>query len=187
LHFQFNPGALPHVVSWVIGRDLPLIEQAGGLISMQHKPDGAPCEILRFAWGFASAGLMLRSAEIASPDPIDSGIHDRTAMRLATNEFAIRGVTLAGKVFRPSDWADRLCGVMAQCGADRRMQCSPYVWQALIEGVAAVVVDGRLEDVEPMGYRFLMNFARDNELEIRIASAPKGSRGVNEAELATQV
>ncbi len=91
-------------------------------------------------------------------------------MRIATNEFVIRGVTLTGKVFRPSDWAERLCGVMAQCGADRRMHFSPYVWQALSDGITSVVVDGHLEDIEPMAYRFLMNFARDNELEVRIGT-----------------
>jgi Protein of unknown function (DUF3579) len=115
------------------------------------------------------------------------GIHHSTAMHFATNEFVIRGVTLAGKIFRPSDWAERLCGVMAQCGADRRMHCSPYVWQAITEGIASVVVDGRLEDVEPMAYRFLMNFARDNELEVRIegARARAESGAVQASELAT--
>jgi hypothetical protein len=28
-------------------------------------------------------------------------------------EFIIQGVTLDGKPFRPSDWAERLCGVMS--------------------------------------------------------------------------
>jgi hypothetical protein len=93
--------------------------------------------------------------------------HPSTAMPIETNEFVIRGVTQTGKTFRPSDWAERLCGVMAQCGADRRMHYSPYVWQVLSEGVTCVVVDGRLEDIEPMAYRFLMNFARDNELDVR--------------------
>ncbi len=96
-----------------------------------------------------------------------NGPHLSTAMPIETNEFVIRGVTQAGKTFRPSDWAERLCGVMAQCGADRRMHYSPYVWQVLSEGVTCVVVDGRLEDIEPMAYRFLMNFARDNELDVR--------------------
>ncbi len=87
---------------------------------------------------------------------------------IVTNEVVIRGMTRAGKLFRPSDWAERLCGVVAQCGADRRMQYSPYVWQVLSEGMTCVVVDGRLEALEPMAYRFLMNFARDNELDVRM-------------------
>jgi hypothetical protein len=88
-------------------------------------------------------------------------------MPIEINEFVIRGVTREGKAFRPSDWADRLCGVMAQFGADRRMQYSPYVRQVLSDGVPCVIVDARLEEFEPMAYRFLLNFARDNELDVR--------------------
>ena len=36
-------------------------------------------------------------------------------------EFVIQGVTLDGKPFRPSDWAERLCGVMSAFGGDHRM------------------------------------------------------------------
>ena len=42
-------------------------------------------------------------------------------------EFVIQGMTLDGKLFRPSDWAERLCGVMSAFGGDRRMQYSPFV------------------------------------------------------------
>lgn len=35
-------------------------------------------------------------------------------------EFVILGITLDGKPFRPSDWAERLCGVMSAFGGDRR-------------------------------------------------------------------
>jgi len=32
----------------------------------------------------------------------------------SAKEIFIQGLTLEGKTFRPSDWADRLCGVMSQ-------------------------------------------------------------------------
>jgi hypothetical protein len=47
------------------------------------------------------------------------------------------------------------------------MQYSPYVHPATSDGVRCVVVDIRLKDIEPMAYNFLLNFARDNELEVR--------------------
>ena len=37
-------------------------------------------------------------------------------------EFVIVGTTLDGKSFRPSDWAERLSGVMSAFGGDHRMQ-----------------------------------------------------------------
>ncbi|MEW5862299.1 MAG: DUF3579 domain-containing protein [Pseudomonadota bacterium] len=82
-------------------------------------------------------------------------------------EFVIRGMTLDGRPFRPSDWAERLCGVMAAFGGDHRMQYSPYVHPVTSAGVRCVVVDVRLREIEPMAFRFLLNFARDNELQTR--------------------
>jgi uncharacterized protein DUF3579 len=82
-------------------------------------------------------------------------------------EFVIRGTTLDGKPFRPSDWAERLCGVMSVFGADQRMAYSPYVQPITSAGVKCVVVDVRLKEIEPMAYTFLLNFAKDNELEVR--------------------
>ncbi|HEY5900732.1 MAG TPA: DUF3579 domain-containing protein [Burkholderiales bacterium] len=83
------------------------------------------------------------------------------------SEFVIQGVTTGGKPFRPSDWAERLCGVMAAFGGDHRMQYSPFVHPVTANGVRCVVVDVRLEEIEPMAYRFLVGFAKDNELRVR--------------------
>jgi hypothetical protein len=82
-------------------------------------------------------------------------------------EVEIEGTTLEGKPFRPSDWAERLCGVMSAFGGDHRMQYSPFVHPITANGVRCVVVDKRLEDIEPMAYRFLLSFAKDNELRVR--------------------
>jgi hypothetical protein len=85
----------------------------------------------------------------------------------AASEFVILGLTKEGKPFRPSDWAERLCGVMCAFGGDHRMQYSPFVHPITSNGVRCVVVDIRLEQIEPMAYRFLLNFAKDNELRVR--------------------
>ena len=82
-------------------------------------------------------------------------------------EFVIQGLTLDGKPFRPSDWAERLCGVTSAFGGDHRMQYSPFVHPVTASGVRCVVVDVRLEEVEPMAYRFLLSFAKDNALVVR--------------------
>lgn len=89
-------------------------------------------------------------------------------MPVATNEFVIVGLTRDGARFRPSDWAERLCGVMAQFGADNRMRYSPYVYPILVDGVKGVVVDARLREIEPLAFRFLENFAQENDLVLRL-------------------
>jgi len=91
-------------------------------------------------------------------------------------EFVILGVTLEGKPFRPSDWAERLCGVMSAFGGDHRMQYSPFVHPVTADGVRCVVVDIRLEEIEPMAYRFLLSFAKDNELKVRDGRIAERSR-----------
>jgi hypothetical protein len=82
-------------------------------------------------------------------------------------DFIIVGVTREGRRFRPSDWAERLCGVMSIFGTDpRRLGYSPYVRPGHHDGEKCVYVDARIHDVEPMAYTFLSHFARDNELKV---------------------
>jgi len=89
-------------------------------------------------------------------------------MTVPVTQFLIHGVTQDGKRFRPSDWAERLAGVMAQfrpAGAARNhLTYSPYVTPTLIDGVRGVVVDQRLRELEPLAYKFVVDFARDNQL-----------------------
>ena len=68
--------------------------------------------------------------------------------------------------FRPSDWADRLCGVMSIFGADQRISYSPYVSPAVADGHKCVRVDTRLRALNPDAFAFLMSFALDNELRL---------------------
>ena len=92
--------------------------------------------------------------------------------------FVILGVTRDGRVFRPSDWAERLCGVMSSfrpggAGLQMHITYSPYVMPGVHEGAKCVHVDARIHDIEPMAYKFLVGFARDNEL--RVLEQPSGS------------
>ncbi len=76
----------------------------------------------------------------------------------------IQGVTLNGRTFRPSDWAERLSGVMSTVSGDRRMSYSPYVKPLTYEGIKSVVIDKRLQDVDVRAFDFMLNFARSNGL-----------------------
>ena len=82
-------------------------------------------------------------------------------------EIVIQGVTATGEKFRPSDWADRLCGMMSVFGEDRQLSYSPYLKPVIITGTTCVVVDRKLEGLDATAYKFLMSFAHDNELLMR--------------------
>ena len=88
-------------------------------------------------------------------------------------QFFIQGITLDGRTFRPSDWAERLAGAMscfrpggAKGGIGSFIGYSPYCVPRLIGSVKNVIVDERLRAIEPMAWDFVMNFARDNALQV---------------------
>ncbi len=102
----------------------------------------------------------------------------------SAKEVFIQGVTHDGKTFRPSDWADRLCGVMSpfrpggpQPGS--HLTYSPWCVPTVVNGVKCVVVNVALREAEPMAWDFAINFARDNDLQLveacLIPNAPHAS------------
>ena len=82
-------------------------------------------------------------------------------------EILIVGMTADGEIFRPGDWAERLCGCMSLFGEDQRISYSPYLKPIIASGVKCVVVDRRLEHMSPDAFKFLMTFCSDNELQLR--------------------
>jgi hypothetical protein len=82
-----------------------------------------------------------------------------------TEKVIIRGLTQDGGKFRPSDWAERLCGAVASYGPGRRIIFHPNVKLASIDGVKCVVIDAVLETSNEMLFEFLMDFAKDNNLQ----------------------
>lgn len=89
--------------------------------------------------------------------------------------FLIVGITSDHRTFRPSDWADRLAGVMSSfqpigLQGDQRLQVSPYAVPARHAGISSVRVDPAIGQIEPMALSFLLNFARDNDLMLVLTS-----------------
>ena len=82
------------------------------------------------------------------------------------SDLIIKGLTLSGDQFRPSDWSDRLCGVMSAFGADEQLRYSPLITPALRDGLRCVIVRRELAELEPRLFRFFLSFAVDNELQI---------------------
>jgi hypothetical protein len=94
-------------------------------------------------------------------------------------QYYIQGVTLQGRTFRPSDWAERLAGAMSSFrpggsrgGISAYIGYSPYCVPRVIDGIKCVIVNEALQDIEPMAWDFVMNFARDNDLKVVEVTAP---------------
>ncbi len=89
----------------------------------------------------------------------------------SSKELFIQGITNEGKTFRPSDWAERLAGVMSQfrpggASPGSHLSYSPWCVPTTMNGVKCVVVNRDLRDYEPMAWDFCLNFARDNNLQV---------------------
>ncbi len=90
-----------------------------------------------------------------------------TTMFEGAAEIVIQGITASGEKYRPSDWSDRLCGMMSVFGEDRQLSYSPYLKPVIVAGTPCVVVDRKLAQLDSAAYKFLLSFARDNELVMR--------------------
>ncbi|MFN9709137.1 MAG: DUF3579 domain-containing protein [Burkholderiales bacterium] len=90
-----------------------------------------------------------------------------------SREVFIQGLTLEGEPFRPSDWAERLAGALSSFrprtgtgGMGAHIGYSPFCFPGRVNGVQCVIVNERLREIEPMAWDFVMNFARDNRLQV---------------------
>jgi len=89
----------------------------------------------------------------------------------AAKQVFIQGITNDGRTFRPSDWAERLAGVMSsfrpggpQPGS--YLSYSPWCVPTVVNGIKCVVVSAELRQAEVMAWDFVMGFARDNNLHV---------------------
>ncbi len=83
--------------------------------------------------------------------------------------FIIFGQNQSGTTFRPSDWSERLAGVLAPyrpAGTlGGHLSYSPYAVPTVIDGMRCVMVNEQLRALEPLAWKFVHDFARDNNLK----------------------
>lgn len=91
----------------------------------------------------------------------------------SAKKIYILGVTNQGRTFRPSDWAERLAGVMSQFrpggGGGRpggHIAYSPWCVPTSFGSVKCVIVHSELREHNVMAWDFCVNFALDNDLQV---------------------
>ena len=115
-------------------------------------------------------------------------------MKSEPEEWLILGVTPNGRPFRPSDWSERLCGVLASYDNHRRWVYSEYAQPVIHEGQVGVRVKIVLKNSNPGAFKFIMDFACDNQLKVvsrrkviylnESAAIPEDALSVRELKLA---
>ena len=61
---------------------------------------------------------------------------------------------------------------MSTFGGDHQMRYSTYLRPMMLDGVRCVIVEPALQEIEHRAYRFLLDFATDNELVVIDPTAP---------------
>ncbi|KUY98130.1 MULTISPECIES: DUF3579 domain-containing protein [unclassified Burkholderia] len=88
----------------------------------------------------------------------------------------IRGITRAHKTFRPSDWPERLAGVITLFVGERRpgypCALSRLAMPVVDGGVKCLFVSDELRGVCADAFEFAMQFAADNDLLVELQTAP---------------
>ena len=87
-------------------------------------------------------------------------------MKSEPEEWLILGVTPNGRTFRPSDWSERLCGSIASYDNRGRWVYSEHAQPIIHEGQVGVRVKTVLKNSNPGAYKFIMDFACNNQLKV---------------------
>ncbi|MDH5650043.1 MAG: DUF3579 domain-containing protein [Gammaproteobacteria bacterium] len=80
--------------------------------------------------------------------------------------LTIQGQTAQGRKFRPSDWAERLCGLLATQDRRQRTAYSRLLKPITRDGVKSVVVAMNLANEQPGLFDQIMHFANSNQLVV---------------------
>jgi hypothetical protein len=82
------------------------------------------------------------------------------------SKLIIEGVDLdTGKKFRPTDWAERMCGNLSTF-RNRRIIYSPLLKPAVNKsGNKCIIIDDELKKTNPALYQSMLEFAKKNNLK----------------------
>jgi hypothetical protein len=91
---------------------------------------------------------------------------ENTPLPGGNEQMIIQGISVDNKVFRPSDWVERISASMAVFGRDNKLRYSNYVQPCVIDGLKCMIVAKGLSAMNPAAYDFIMGFAHANNLRI---------------------
>ena len=93
-------------------------------------------------------------------------------MSIEESGYFVLGTSKNGHKFRPSDWVERIATVFAGFDAGRRLRYDPMVTPATHEGQKCLFVSSGLATKDPDGYKFIMEFANSNHLQLEYTGQP---------------
>ena len=107
----------------------------------------------------------------------------RKAMARKRTGHFIFGITQNGNKFRPSDWVERIAAVFASFDASQRLRYDPMVMPVRYDGMPCLFVDGDFAANNPAGCKFITEFVRSNQLQIKSTAPMQPSICLSEFQL----
>ncbi|MES2142654.1 MAG: DUF3579 domain-containing protein [Pseudomonadota bacterium] len=94
-------------------------------------------------------------------------LENTTSKNTKEKRIVIEGITESGEKFRPSDWAERMCGCLASFN-NRRIAYSPQLRPSVDNESSAkcLILDPRLKETNPDVFECIMKFADENHLKM---------------------
>lgn len=90
-------------------------------------------------------------------------------------KIIIEGKTRTGRIFRPSDWAERMSGALSTFGRDHRIRYSPMLQPLIIDGIKCIALDPQMKERFPEMYSYIMGWANNNDLIVTEEDEEVGS------------
>ncbi|MDQ8039480.1 MAG: DUF3579 domain-containing protein [Rickettsiella sp.] len=94
-------------------------------------------------------------------------LENTTHKHTKEKRIVIEGITESGEKFRPSDWAERMCGCLASFN-NRRIAYSPQL-RPIVDSEShakCLIIDPRLKETNPEVFECIMKFADENHLKM---------------------
>lgn len=94
-------------------------------------------------------------------------LNTTTPKNTKERRIVIEGITKSGERFRPSDWAERMCGCLAEFN-NRRITYSPKLRPSVNSESheKCLILDPTLRETNPDVFDCIMKFATENRLKI---------------------
>lgn len=82
-----------------------------------------------------------------------------------TVSWLVEGTMQNGRTLRPSDWVERVSGILAKFGADHRLRYGA-VRPGYVKGKKCLLVQKNLEHDDPAAFEYVSTFVRANGLQM---------------------
>lgn len=100
----------------------------------------------------------------------------KTCKNIARECLIVKGINTSGEIMRPSSqnrWNEMLCGMLAHIPYDKRILYAHCLQPVVENGILSIRIGAGLRSCDPDIYYQVIDFALDNNLQVKIDEEEK--------------